>query len=122
MEEAASLFGPADPSLDPFGTIVGNSSDDLGDRTTFLPNQPPPPEAQEVDREGGWYDGESGHYQSQGSVHPEYSWQSGDAAAGHYHSQPRYGDSTSPNSSAYHQQLSLHEADHSQYLASHDGE
>ena len=116
MEEAASLFGPADSGLDPFGTVVGNGSDDLGDGTTFLPNEPPPPEGQE-----GWYNGESGHYQSQGSVHPEYSWQSSDAAAGHYHSQPRYGGSTSPSGLAY-QQLSLYEGDHSQYLASHDSE
>lgn len=118
MEEAASLFGTADPSLDPFGTIVAEGSDDLGDRTTFIPNELPLPEAQEVNSEGGWYNGESGHYQSQGSVHPEYSWQSSDDAGGHYHSQPRYGDSTLPSSLAYHQQSSLQEGDHSQY----DGE
>ncbi len=122
MEEAASLFGPADSSLDPFGNIVGNGSDDLGDRTTFLPSEPPPPEAQEVNSGGGWYNGQSGHYQSQGSLHPEYSWQSSDAASGHYNSQPRYGGSTSPSSLTYRQQLNLHEGDHSQYLTSHDGE
>ncbi|KAH9079428.1 hypothetical protein EDB83DRAFT_1271951 [Lactarius deliciosus] len=120
MEEAASLFSPADSTLDPFGSIVGDGSDDLADRTTFLSNEPPPPEAQDANNGGSWYNDQSSHNQSQGSFHPEYSWQSSDTAGGHYDSQPRYGGLTSPSSLTYRQQSNLHEGDHSQYLALHD--
>ena len=119
MEEAASLFGPADSGLDPFGNIVGDGGNDLTDSATF---DPPLPEVQEVNSGGGWYNDQSGHYQSQGSLNPEYSWQSSDVAGGHYNSQPRYGESTSLSSLTYRQQLNIHEGEHSQYLAPHDGE
>jgi hypothetical protein len=122
MEEAASLFGPADSGLDPFGSIVGDGSDGIADRATFVPIEPPPSEAPQVHSGDGWYNDPSGHYQSQGSLNPEYGWQSGDVAGGHYNSQPRYGESTSPSSSTYHQQLNIHDGVHSQYLAPHDGE
>ena len=120
MEEAASLFGPADSTLDPFGNIVGGDSN--SDRTTFLPSEPPPPEAQDVNSGGGWYNDQSGHYESQGPLNQEYNWQSSEAAGGHYNSQPRYGESTSPNSLTYRQQLNLHEGEHSQYSVPYDGE
>ena len=116
MEEAASLFGPADSGLDPFGNIVDNGSNDLADS---VPNEPPLPEIHEVNSGGGWYNDPSGHYQSQGS---EYSWQSSDVVGAHYSSQPRYGESTSPSSLTYRQQPNIHEGEHSQYLAPHDGE
>src|SRR6266404_7622758 len=115
MEEAAALFGSADSNLDPFGSIDGSGSDDLVESATFPPSEPSPPEIQEANSRGVWYNGQSNHYQSQGSLQ-EYSWQSGDDVNGHYNSQPRYGESTSSTNSTYPQQLNLHESDHSQYL------
>jgi hypothetical protein len=121
MEEAASLFGPADSTSDPFGSIVGNVNDDLAESTTLSSTEPPLSETRDVDAGSTWFNGTSNHYQAEGSLHSAYSWQSSDDAGGHYNSQPRYGAST-PSNLDYSQQLNLQESDNLQHIASHDGE
>jgi hypothetical protein len=122
MEEAASLFGPADCASDPFGSIVTNGSDDLAASSTSPPRELPLSETRDADTGNGWFDGSSGHhYQAEGSLYPEYDWPGSDGAGGHYNSQPHYEGST-PSSFNYHQPLNSHVGDDLQYAASHDGE
>ena len=120
MEEAASLFGPADCASDPFGSIVTNGSDDLAASSTSPPSELPLSETK-ADTGSGWFDGSSGHYQAEGSLYPEYDWPHSDDAAGHYNSQPHYEVST-PSGFTYHQPLDAHVGDNLQYTGSHDGE
>lgn len=121
MEEAASLFGPADCASDPFGGIVTNGSDDLAASSTLRSSELPLPETRKADTGSGWFDGSSGHYQPEGSLYPEYDWPNSDDAGGHYNSQPHYEGST-PSNFIYHQPLNPHVGDDLQYAASHEGE
>lgn len=121
MEEAASLFGPADSASDPFGSIVTNGGDDLAASSTPPPSELPLSEALKADTGSGWLNGSSGHHQAEGSLYPEYDWPSGDDASGHYNSQPHY-EGLTPSSFAYHQPLNANVGDTSQYTAPHDGE
>ncbi len=113
MEEAASLFGPADLASDPFGSIVTHGGDDLAGSSTSPPSELSLSNTREVDTGGNWYDGASSHYQPEGSLHPEYDWRSGNDA-GHYNFQLQYEGSTPSN-------FSDNEPPHP-YTASHDGE
>ncbi|KAH9997260.1 Sec23-binding domain of Sec16-domain-containing protein [Russula vinacea] len=119
MEEAASLFGPADCASDPFGGIVTNGSDDLAASSTLRSSELPLPETRKADTGSGWFDGSSGHYQPEGSLYPEYDWPNSDDAGGHYNSQPHYEGST-PSNFIYHQPLNPHVGDDLQYAASHE--
>jgi hypothetical protein len=121
MEEAASLFGPADSTSDPFGSVVGNGNDDHAESTTLPSSDSPLLETRDVHAGSVWLNGTSNHYQTEDSLHSMYNWQGSDDAGGHYNSQPRYGASTS-SSLSYGQQLNPHESDKLQHIASHDGE
>lgn len=121
MEEAASLFGPADSASDPFGSIVTNGSDDLVASSTSPPSELPLSDTRKADAGSGWFNGSSGHHQAEGSLYPEYDWPSSDDAGGHYNSQPHY-EGLTPSSFVYHQPLNAHVGDNLQYTASQDGE
>lgn len=123
MEEAASLFGPADPTLDPFGSIVTNGGDDHA-RGSTSPSSGLS-EAREADIGNDWLNGSSNHYQSEhsGSLqHTEHNWHSSDDPGGHYNSQPNYEGSTPTSFTYYHQPPNTHVGDNTQYMASHAGE
>jgi hypothetical protein len=121
MEEAASLFGPADSASDPFGTIVTSGRDDPASSSAPPPSEPPVSETREADNGNDWYHGSTGYYQTEGPEHPEYDWQSGGDTGGRYNSQPHSGGSAS-SGFTYYQQQSLHEGDNLQYGAAYDGE
>lgn len=122
MEEAASLFGPADSASDPFGSIVTNGSDDLVASSTSPPSELPLLDTRKADAGSGWFNGSSGHHhQAEGSLYPEYDWPSNDDAGGHYNSQPHY-EGLTPSSFVYHQPLNAHVGDNLQYTAPQDGE
>ena len=120
MEEAASLFGPADSASDLFESIVTNAGDDPAWSSTSPPNDVPRSETREGDIGSDWYDGASNPYQPEVSLHPEYVWQSSNDA-GHYNFQPHYEGST-PSNFADNQPHIPHVGDDLQYTASRDGE
>jgi hypothetical protein len=122
MEEAASLFGPADSASDPFGSIVTNGGDDFVASSTSPPSELPHSDTREANTGGNWHDGVSNHYQPEGSLHPEYDWRSSDGT-GHYSDnfQPQYQGSTPSNFTDSHP-ISPYVGDNLQYTASHDGE
>ena len=120
MEEAASLFGPADSASDLFENIVTNTGDDLAWSSTSPSNDVPRSETREGDVGSNWFDGASNSYQADASLHPEYVWQSSNDA-GHYNFQPQYAGST-PGNFADKQPHSTHVGDGLQHTASRDGE
>lgn len=120
MEEAASLFGPADSASDLFESIVTNAGDDLAWSSTSPPNDVPRSETREGDVGSNWFDGASNTYQADASLHPEYVWQSSNDA-GHYNFQPQYEGSTPGNFADKHPH-STHVGDDLQHTASRDGE
>ena len=120
MEEAASLFGPADSASDPFGSIVTNSTDNLAASSTSHSSEHTLPETCEAEAGGDWF-GSSSHFQAEGTQRPEYGWQSGSDVGdtgGHYNSPPHYGGSTA-SGFTYHQPPNPHVGG---YVVSHDGE
>jgi hypothetical protein len=121
MEEAASLFGPADSASDLFESIVTNAGDDLAGSSTSPPSDIPRSETREGDVGSSWYDGASNPYQAEVSLHPEYAWQSSNDA-GHYNFQPHYEGSTPTNNLDDKQPYGSHVGDGLQYTASRDGE
>jgi hypothetical protein len=122
MEEAASLFGPADFASDPFGSIVTNGGDDLTASSTSPPSELPHPDTREADTGGNWYDDASSHYQVEGSLHPEYDWRNSDGT-GHFSDnfQPQYEGSTPSNFTDSHP-INPYMGDNLQHTASLDGE
>lgn len=120
MEEAASLFGPADSASDLFESIVTNAGDDLAWSSTSPPNDVPRSETREGDVGSNWFDDASSSYQADASLHSEYVWQSSNDA-GHYNFQPQYEGST-PGNFADKQPHSTHVGDGLQHTASRDGE
>ncbi|KAI0306558.1 Sec23-binding domain of Sec16-domain-containing protein [Multifurca ochricompacta] len=120
MEEAASLFGPADTTSDPFGSIVAHGGDDLTESTTLLSNEPPPLGERELNPGSDWLSVPSSHHQAHDSLHPEYDWRSGDNdSSGHPNSQSHYGVST-PRGLTNRQQWNSRGSENSQYMASYD--
>jgi hypothetical protein len=122
MEEAASLFGPADSASDPFGSIATNGGDDLAGSLSSPPTELPASNAQEADAGSNWYNGASSHYQAETSLHPEHDWRSSDGTS-HYSDnfQLQYEGST-PNNFTDSQPINPYMGDNLQHTASHDGE
>jgi hypothetical protein len=106
MEEAASLFGPADSASDLFGSIVTNGDDDLAGSSTSPPSELPLSDTREADS----------------SLHPEYDWRSSDGA-GHYNDnfQTQY-EGSAPSILTDSQPMDPYVGDYLQHAASHNGE
>ncbi|KAI0006047.1 Sec23-binding domain of Sec16-domain-containing protein [Russula compacta] len=116
MEEAASLFGPADSASDPFGSIVTNSTDNLAASSTSHPSEHPLSETREAEAGVDWFGGSSSHFQAEGTQCPEYGWQSGGDVGDTGGHSPHYGGSTA-SGFTYHQSPNPHVGE---YVVSHD--
>ncbi|KAI0273647.1 Sec23-binding domain of Sec16-domain-containing protein [Gloeopeniophorella convolvens] len=116
MEEASSLFGPADSSSDPFGNIVGASSD-IAEDTPFSSGEHPPPVVQHAQEQNTWTSDVSQHGQPQVS-YVNYDWQGSSVGGGRYSAGPNYED-FAPNGSAYYPQPNLGEDDSQQHAGLH---